>query len=155
MVRHFTGIHDHKLDDKGRVALPTDFRKVLTTRGSDGALVIVPQLEDPRSHVAFTAESYDKLIERHNTTDYGSRKRQRQMAVALINRANHVQVDDNGRILISKGLREVIGLVKDVRFAGNASCFEIWTPEGYNAFEAELGDDGDDPVYIDLRGLDG
>ncbi|MEM6622100.1 MAG: hypothetical protein AAF674_07720 [Pseudomonadota bacterium] len=154
MVKLFTGTHDHKLDDKGRVALPPDFRRVLTARGSSGHLVIVPQLDDERAHVVFTSETYEKLVERHNVTDYGGRNRQRRMAAKLIGKAKHIQVDDNGRILLSRALRETIGLIKDVRYVGNASCFEIWEPGNCDAFGAELEADEDEPVFIDVRGLD-
>lgn len=155
MVRQFTGTHDHKLDDKGRVALPNDFRKVLTSRASSGELVIVPKLHDPRAHVVFTAEGYGTLIERHNNDSYGGdRQTQRLMSIKLIKRAAHVQVDDNGRVLLPKALREDIGLVKDVRFVGDGAVFEIWEPTACDAFEAEIEAAADSDVFIDYRGVE-
>ncbi len=154
MLKHFTGTHDHKMDEKGRVSLPTEFRRVLDAVGSSGALYIVPQLDDPRAHVLFTTEAYSALIERHNTTEYASRAAQQRTELKLVTRASQIQVDDNGRIVISKPLREAIGLKKDLRFVGMASSFEIWQPEARDAFEAALlsgSDEGEAP--IDRRGL--
>lgn len=155
MLKHFTGTHDHKLDDKGRISLPSEFRRVLDAVGSSGALYIVPQLDDPRAHVVFTTEAYSNLIERHNTRDYPSFAAQQRMELKLVTRASQVQVDDVGRIVIAKPMREAIALVKNVRFVGVASSFEIWEPGARDAFEAELlaeSDAGEDP-HIDRRGL--
>lgn len=154
MLKHFTGTHDHKIDDKGRVSLPSEFRRVLDAVGSKDAVYIVPQLDDPRAHVVFTTEAYSQLIDRHNTREYPTLRAQQRMETKLITRATQVQVDDIGRIVIARPLREAIELDKIVRFVGNASSFEIWRPDDRDAFEADLAaDDDDDPVFIDRRGL--
>lgn len=155
MLKHFTGTHDHKLDDKGRVSLPSEFRRVLDAVASSGSLYIVPQLDDPRSHVVFTIEAYSSLIERHNAREYGSFAAQQRMELKLVTRASQIQVDDVGRIVIAKPLREKIGLSKHVRFVGVASSFEIWQPEARDDFEADLlaQPDSDEESRIDRRGL--
>ena len=33
MLKHFTGTHDHRMDDKGRVSLPSEFRRVIEAMG--------------------------------------------------------------------------------------------------------------------------
>ena len=155
MLKHFTGTHDHKLDDKGRVSLPSEFRRVLDAVDSSGALYIVPQLDDPRAHVVFTTEAYSNLIDRHNSREYPSFAAQQRMELKLVTRASQIQVDDVGRIVLAKALREKIDLAKQVRFVGLASSFEIWEPGARDGFEAELLaelDEGEDP-HIDRRGL--
>ena len=154
MLKHFTGTHDHKMDDKGRVSLPTEFRRVLDAVGSSGGLYIVPQLDDPRAHVVFTIEAYSNLIERHNTSEYASYSQQQLMELKLVTRASQVQVDDVGRIVINKDLRQAIELEKEIRFVGVASSFEIWRPDARAAFENELlAAEAKQPVRIDRRGL--
>jgi MraZ protein len=154
VLKHFTGTHDHRMDDKGRVSLPTEFRRVLDAVGSSGALYVVPQLDDSRALVFFTTEAYGALIERHNSRDYPSLAAQQRMELKLVTRAGQIQVDDAGRIVISKALRDLIGLEKEVRFVGLASSFEIWRPDARDAFEAELmAAEADEPVHIDRRGL--
>ena len=156
MLKHFTGTHDHKMDDKGRVSLPTEFRRVLTAVGSSGGLYIVPQLDDPRAHVVFTIEAYSNLIERHNTREYESFAQQQLMELKLVTRASQIQVDDAGRIVVNKELRDAIDLEKEVRFVGVASSFEIWRPDARDAFEAELlAAEAERPIHIDRRGLHG
>ena len=154
MLKHFTGTYDHKMDDKGRVSLPTEFRRVLDAVGSSGALYIVPCLDNADSHVVFTIEAYSNLIERHNQTEYPTLKHQLRMESKLVKRAVQVQVDDMGRIVLNKTLREQIGLEKQVVFVGVASSFEIWNPDAQAAFEDDLrAEEANDPVYIDRRGL--
>lgn len=153
MLKHFTGTHDHKMDDRGRVSLPTEFRRVLDGVGSSGALYIVPQLDDPNAHVVFTTEAYSALIERHNTREYPSLRAQQRMEMKLVTRAAQVQVDDVGRIVLSKELRDAIGLERDLRFVGVASSFELWRPDARDAFEAALLVEEDDDIHIDRRGL--
>lgn len=154
MLKHFTGTHDHKIDDKGRVSLPSEFRRVLDTMESKDALYIVPQLDNPRAHVAFTMNGYSNLIDRHNVREYEDQREQQRAEMKLVTRAKQVQVDDVGRIVLSKDLREMIGLGKIVRFVGNASSFEIWRPEDREAYEADLlRDDAVKPIIIDRRGL--
>ena len=154
MLKHFTGTHDHKMDEKGRVSLPTEFRRVLDAVGSSGALYIVPQLDDPRAHVVFTIEAYSALIERHNERDYASLADQQRMELKLVTRASQIQVDDVGRIVVAKPLRESIDLKKEVRFVSVAPSFEIWRPDARDAFEADLmSSDQGPPLHIDRRGL--
>ena len=142
------------MDDKGRVSLPTEFRRVLDAVGSSGALYVVPQLDDPRALVFFTTEAYSRLIERHNGRAYGSLREQQLMELKLVTRASQIQVDDAGRIVISKPLRDLVDLEKEVRFVGVASSFEIWRPDARDAFEAELlATEAAEPVHIDRRGL--
>ena len=77
------------------------------------------------------------------------------MELKLVTRATQIQVDDAGRIVLSRALREKIDLGKQVRFVGLASSFEIWEPGARDVFEADLLadlDEGEDP-HIDRRGL--
>ncbi len=142
------------MDDKGRVSLPTEFRRVLDAVGSSGALYVVPQLDDPRALVFFTTEAYGALIERHNGAEYKTTAAQQRMELKLITRAGQLQVDDAGRIVLSRPLRDLVDLQKDVRFVGVASSFEIWRPDARDAFEADLmAAEADEPVHIDRRGL--
>jgi MraZ protein len=154
VLKHFTGTHDHRMDEKGRVSLPTEFRRVLQAVGSSGALYVVPQLDHARALVFFTTEAYGALIERHNQREYPSLAAQQRMELKLVTRASQIQVDDAGRIVLTKALRDAIGLEKELRFVGVASSFEVWRPDARDAFEAELmAAEADEPVHIDRRGL--
>ena len=154
VLKHFTGTHDHKIDDKGRVSLPSDFRRVLEKVNSSEALYIVPGLDDRRAHTVFAVDAYSALIDRHNDFDYDTDLDQEVMEIKLISNARPVQIDDMGRIVVPRELREAIGLDKIVRFVGNASAFQIWRPEDREEFVREReGDGGGVARKINYRGV--
>lgn len=156
MLRNFTGSHDHRMDDKGRVSLPTEFRRVLDALEMAGSLYVVPELSEPGSIAFLTMQGYDELIARHNRTDYPSGAHRRRAEITLIAHATQVQVDDVGRIVVTRVLRERFGLGKAVRFVGGGSHFELWSPEVRDAYEEEqLSEPPDDSFEINIRGLHG
>lgn len=154
MLKYFTGTHDHRMDEKGRVSLPTEFRRVLDAMGAPNALYVVPGLDDPRGLAFLTTTGYENLLERHNAADYPSPAAERIAEIKYITRASQIQVDDAGRIVVAKPLREQFGLEKEVRFVGLASRFEIWRPDLRDQHDAEqLAVEAEAAVHINLRGL--
>lgn len=153
MLKHFTGFHDHKVDLKGRVSLPTEFRRVLDQMESADALYIVPNYDDPRAHAGFTKNGYAKLVERHNGYAYKSRKAQQRMTWRLVTNARQIQIDNAGRIVLPTELRDPLGITDLVRFVGAADTFEIWEPKAHIVFTQELFEDEDEDEILDRRGL--
>ena len=155
MLTLFTGTHDHKMDDKGRVSLPTEFRRVLDSVGSSGALFIIPWFDSRDSHVVFDTDAYNALIQRHNKADYPDIKTRKRAELKLMKRVVQVQVDPNGRIVLNKDLREMIGLDREIKLVGIGDRFEIWNPDAHDRLEAALLDDDevDGDLPLDLRGL--
>ena len=152
MLKHFTGTHDHKLDGKGRVSLPTAFRRVLTDLDCPDHVVICPQLDHENAHVCFSMLSYENMLDRHNQTEYDSFEQQLAQEIRLISRAIHVPVDDAGRIVLNQQLREQIRLDKELRFVGASSTFELWRPDVREAVETSALA-GAQPFRLDRRGL--
>ena len=154
MLKYFTGTHDHRMDDKGRVSLPTEFRRVLDTMGVSGSLYVLPGLDDPRGLAFMTTIGYEKLLERHNVAEYPTPAAERLAEIKYITSVSQIQVDEAGRLVITKALREEFRLEKEVRFVGLASRFEIWRPDLREAHDAEQQAAGaKDAVSLSLRGL--
>lgn len=127
VLKFFTGTWTHKLDAKGRVSLPADFRRVLQAVESDH-IVVVPFLTGDDRHSAFSQKGIETLIERFEAEDHSEEEMdafdERVTAAAF-----PVQIDDTGRIVLSRALREGIGAAGEVSFVGRRSFFEIWEPE--------------------------
>lgn len=154
MLKTFTGTHNHKMDDKGRVSLPTEFRRVLDEMQLPNSLYVIPKLEEPDSIAFLTTKGYDQLIERHNAAAYPTKREQKRAGMKFLSRTTQIQIDDAGRIVVARPLREKFELGKDVRFVGAGSYFELWQPEVHDAYEAALEAlDLDEPFEIDTRGL--
>jgi len=114
----FLGEYRHVLDPKGRVNLPTKFRKdlsqgVVITRGVDRCLFAYPKVAWER-----LAGNLAKLP---LTTQAG-----RAFARLLLAGAMDVVPDGQGRVMLPEYLRAYAGIRKQVVIAGVYDRLEIW-----------------------------
>ena len=131
------GRHEYQIDAKGRVSLPSAFRRAV----SDNPLVLL-QWQD--SHLdLFPEETWGEI--RKNLL---SHRRARRDGGAYLRRitasAVEVEPDKHGRIRIPHWLGERIGLSDSVLFVGALDRIELWHPGSFEAQMSELdaGDDG-------------
>jgi len=121
----FRGGSTVKLDAKGRLALPTRYRPLITERYEgrlvvtihpDGCLLLYPQPQ--------WEEIEHRLI---NTANQD--RRVRDMQRMLVGYATEVEMDGHGRILLTPRLRDFAKLDKSVALLGVGKKFEIWNEE--------------------------
>lgn len=136
MLKFFTGSSTHKVDAKGRVSLPADYRKVLEALESSH-IVVLPQMYHPDAHVVLSMAGYEKVIEQFEALDLGHEDTE-ALSLRIVADARQIPVDEAGRIVLSKDLREQIGLEGEARFVGGGSSFQIWAPERRDAHDAAL-----------------
>lgn len=117
------GEYRHKLDSKGRITLPSAFRKVLPT---DLKVAISPQ--DDECLYVFEPDGFSAWVDSlFGEEGYNPNNRKHVMFRRVLNaRAKDAQIDAAGRISISAEQREAVGLEKDVVLAGNTDHLEIW-----------------------------
>lgn len=120
----FRGLYDHRLDDRGRVALPARYRNEF----SAGAILSM----SPDGCVqVYTPEGFDEKSNREasvpDTAKVGRRSRRRFDATSY-----DVELDRQGRILLPPRLREAGALQGPVIIAGCRECLEIWNPERWD-----------------------
>jgi len=124
----FHGTFQHSIDIKGRTSLPAKFREALSAQGSE-KLVITPDLIDP-CLIAFAPAQWLKLAEKVASLSLFD-ERSRLLSRGFIAPAQECPVDKLGRILIPPSLREHVGLVEEITWAGTVERIEIWTPQGW------------------------
>ena len=115
----FLGRFAHTFDEKGRIAVPTKFRDLLSegaylTQGFDQNLMV------------WRVEDFEKLYKQVNSmslTDPDARLLKR----LIFSNAVHVDVDRVGRILIPPFLREAVNLNGNAIIVGVGDFFEIWS----------------------------
>lgn len=139
MLKYFTGSATHRVDAKGRVSLPAEFRKVLEALGSTHVFIL-PQMNHPDAHTGFSQTGYQALVDQLEEQDL-SWEEQEAMALRYVTNARQIPVDEAGRIVLSRDLREQIGVSDEVRFVGHMSEFQLWQPGRRDAFEAGIRDD--------------
>lgn len=126
-----------KVDAKGRVALPAKFRKVLTKD-----LVVTLELGNECVYV-FETPDFNDWVNKLFVDKFGEFKESDRTHVNLRRklkaRANDVEIDASGRIMLSADVREAAGIDKEVVIVGNTGRFEIWDAKRY----AEVDEDVD------------
>ena len=134
-MRGLAGEFSHKLDAKGRLTLPSAFRKYLIEQTP----IYVVRWKD---HLAvYTTEDYESYIESvfeakggFNPIDPDHVKLDR----TLRSRAMDNTVDAAGRISIAKSQREKLGLSTDVTLVGTGDHFEIWDAKRWNDMQDDV-----------------
>ena len=118
----FRGLNKISLDAKGRVSIPTKYRKELI-KISNNELICTIDLDHclllyPLNYWLKIEEKIMKLP----SLDNSSRKLQR----LLVGHAVEIEIDSSSRILIPSELREFSKINKEAMFIGQGKRFEIW-----------------------------
>ncbi|MGR3540723.1 MAG: division/cell wall cluster transcriptional repressor MraZ [Hasllibacter sp.] len=148
----FRGNFTNRLDAKGRVSIPADFRKTLLAnddaRSDDNARLLIVYGKHVRGHLAcYSARAAAEFEARIALLPDGNPVRNffRRNFSGM---SREYVVDDTGRIVLTPEMREKAGLGDDVFFLGTNDTFEIWNPD---AFRAATGGE-DDAVLAMLEG---
>lgn len=120
-----------KVDSKGRLSLPSKFRKVLAKD-----LIVSRELTDKCLYV-FEPVSFNKWVQQLFESKFGgydpTSPEHVMLRTRLKSNANDVEIDSSGRIALKPELREAVGIDKDVVLVGNTGYFEIWDASSYDA----------------------
>ena len=124
MRMRFLGNIEAKTDSKGRVFLPSTFRKVLQASGEE-ALIMRKDIH--QNCLVLYPESVwnarvDALRERINEWDDEGKMVLRQ----YMKEAEFLTLDGNGRFLIPKRYLQMAEIDQTVRFIGMTDTIEIW-----------------------------
>ncbi len=122
----FIGEHQHSLDDKGRLIIPSKFREDLgaefvMTKGLDSCLFVYPKNE--------WSVIEDKLKSLPLTN-----KDARAFVRFFFSGATECALDKQGRVLIPNNLREHSKLDKDAVVIGVSTRIEIWSKEEWTSY---------------------
>lgn len=121
----FRGNFEHTIDDKGRVSLPSDFRRILSNN-NENKIVLTNYISDGyRCLEGFALSSWEEFERKLRQKSRFSSKLQ-QLENFYLSRAAECAVDGNGRILLPQYLRTYAGIEKDVTFTSSIYGFRIW-----------------------------
>jgi len=130
-VAELLGTHSYQLDPKGRISLPSRFREAFAdgavlTLGQDGCLFCFPRAEwevrsaEVRSLPLSDAEG-------------------RAYARMFFGKAEAVEVDSQGRLLIPQRLRSEAGIRKEAVVLGVFDRMEVWDKDAHSRYEQAHG----------------
>ncbi len=128
----FLGEYFHSLDEKGRVVLPSGFRRSLedgcvVTKGQDGQLLLFPPSEFQKRAADVTERPQNRSGRRFSRTVFSG--------------ADHQMLDKSGRVLLKPDLRKYAGLTSsEVAVIGVYDHVEVWNKDLYIS-DREAGDE--------------
>ena len=138
----FIGDFTCKIDDKGRVLLPSGFLRqmagamqdqfVMKKDIFDSCLVLFPMVEWERQN----------QILRKNTNPYN--REHNKFLRGFFKGVAEVVLDANNRLLIPKRLLDEIGADREIVMTGQLGQIEIWTKDAYDKI------DGSDEGFASL-----
>lgn len=132
------GTYTPKLDEKGRVILPSKFRDdlgagVVVTRGQDRCLYVFSTAEFERHH--------ERIREAPLTN-----KDARAFLRMFLSAASAERPDAQSRITIPPALRTYANLERELVVTGVGAHAEIWNADAWNAYA-----EGNEESYADLE----
>ena len=137
-MRRFRGESLHKVDSKGRVSIPAQFRRVLEEGDPDfkadvnPSCVLVHNLKGKKCLEGYSISSINEVDDLVAFLPRYSRER--EILERMLNaQSSYAQIDDNGRLVLSSKLRKLIGVNSEAVFIGMGDKFQIWEPIAYNA----------------------
>ena len=144
MRARFQGTSTHKVDAKGRVSIPADFRRVLDALDADrdpGTNPSVILLYGDRRNPWFDCypvqgmSEIDDLIE---DMDEGDPDRL-ALEEHFYSFSETLRIDDSGRLVLSKALRDMIGIGGDLTFQARGKTFRLFSPDAPADVTSRLG----------------
>ncbi|PWB38742.1 MAG: cell division/cell wall cluster transcriptional repressor MraZ [Parcubacteria group bacterium] len=123
----FIGEYKYNLDSKNRLALPSKFRKLLSsgvviTKGLDSCLFI------------YTAKEWSKLVEKLAALPI-SQAKSRAFSRLMLAGAMDCRLDGQGRIILPDYLKEFASLNKKVVVAGLYNRLEVWDEKLWSLYQ--------------------
>ena len=121
----FRGNCVHSLDDKGRISLPSEFRRVLGEQEKRGVVLTNYISEGSRCIEGFSLGEWEDFESRLREKSRFSSKLQR-LENFYLSRASECPIDSNGRILVPTYRRAEAGFDKEVVFTASIHGFRMW-----------------------------
>ncbi len=135
----FIGEYHCKIDAKGRLLLPADMRKQLSSE-DQGTFVISRGVDDCLS--LYTMSEWNVVMEKLRKLNRFKAK-DRKFARMFQKGATKVVADSHDRILLPKELVGWAGIKKEIVMVANVDLWEIWDKEKYEALMNEDWEDFD------------
>jgi MraZ protein len=135
------------MDDKGRVSVPAQFRRMLT--GED--LYLNRELDN--CLVLYQAEKWEQIRAGFEEKLSRSNRQHRRFLRWVGAKLRPVTVDSQGRIAIPQDMQDAAGITGEVMFLGQFDRIELWDPKKYEAYmrtEEESFEDIAETLDIDL-----
>ena len=131
------------MDAKGRIAIPAKCRELLASI-CGGNIVITANMQDRCLLIYPEGEWQENILPKVKALPSFNKAALRAQRL-LIGYATSMELDSNGRVLVSPTLRDYARLEKKLMLVGLGNKFELWDEDSWNAAIADAVDDEDLP----------
>jgi MraZ protein len=133
-VAVFIGTFENKVDRKGRVSVPAQFRQTLAGQSFQGIIAF-------RSYRATAVEAcsidfMERLNDSMSTMDLFSDAHD-DLAATIFADSQQLPFDGDGRIILPAQLVAHAGITERAAFVGKGSIFQIWEPAALEVHKDE------------------
>ena len=125
----FIGDYPAKADAKGRVFLPAAFRRILDAEG-EGSLVLRNDVFQ-KCLVLYPESVWNTQLDSLRSQVNQWNKQQQMVLRRFEADAEPIELDSQGRLLISKRKLQYAGIEGDVRFLAMVDRIEIWSKQAF------------------------
>jgi MraZ protein len=133
-VDRFHSTYVNKIDRKGRVSVPADFRAQLG-RGGSNKVVLYPAVHFMA--VEGAGVSYIDEVNRQIEALPPFSQERDDLIDVLLPSIQELTIDSEGRVVLPENLIAYAKLSDTATFIGRGQNFQIWSPEGFAERQAE------------------
>lgn len=127
-MRNFIGTYECKIDDKGRMKVPSSLAKQMENFGGDSFVIKRSVFQNCLE--VYPMKHWDKLMEKINKLNRFQKKNVDFIRVFTAG-VKTVELDNSGRLQISKDLTVFADLKKEIVITSAGELFEIWDKDAY------------------------
>lgn len=122
MAGSFSGLHQHKISETGRISVPSKFREILKVKYGSDELALLWMGDHLRLYPTAEWDREEARLDEMDSEDENFQKFLRR----LYARKSELSIDKNGRIMITSDIREKNGIKGECYVNGFKNRFEIW-----------------------------
>ena len=128
----FLSSYENKIDKKGRVSVPANFRSHLNSLGYNGFISY-----HSFNHPALEGCSKDRIEKLSSTIDSLNpfEEKRDYFATSVLSESENLQFDTEGRVVISEKLLSHAKIKNNALFVGLGKTFQIWEPKNFEKFK--------------------
>ena len=128
----FLSTYENRIDKKGRVSVPANFRSHLSSLGYNG-IICYPSFNNS-SIEACSQDRIEKISSAIDSLNPFEEKRD-YFATSILSESINLQFDGEGRISLSSKLIKHAKIKNSMLFVGQGQTFQIWEPTAFEKFK--------------------
>jgi len=148
----FRGHFEHAVDEKGRVAVPIQFREALSGLQEERLVATKFRIGTHRCLDVYPFSAWRRLESSLAKNRFDPRYV--RFANVYVSGAHELAIDAQGRVLLPPLLREYAGIARDVMITGDVDKFRIWDQQvwqrAFSEHEDKVLDDEEFLADLDL-----